>query len=497
MKNQMTETIPGLKKYKRTTDGRLRLPGLGLRVSERKLLLIVGDLFVLNVALFFYLIARSNFNRTIDQLWDRLPWFIVFSLLWWIVSLFIGTYNLARAADVVRSVLVAGGSAFLVSGVYLLIPFITPTLPDRRTFVFLLPLLCALGVSLWRIAYAKIFVQPIFRRNLMMVGAGWSGRTLAQAVMEAGDEANSDGYGTVYNVLGFVDDDPEKQETLVAGHPVLGSSADLVNLVETFQPDELVVSITDSQMIRPELFQAILDCREKGIVISPMAALYENLTGRVPVEHAGRDLQVVIPMTFPASHRAYLMWRRFFDVIVAVPGCLLLVMIAPIVWVANRLYSPGDLFYHQQRVGMGGKPFDVIKFRSMVMDAEKNTGAVWAAENDSRVTPVGRFLRRTRLDEIPQFLNILRGEMSLIGPRPERPSIVTTLAEEIPFYRVRHAVKPGLTGWAQVKYRYGASVNDAFIKLQYDLYYIKYQGIYIDIQIFLKTIQVVLGMKGR
>lgn len=497
MKNQITETIPVVRQKRQVRNGRMRLPGLGLRVSERKLLLIAGDLFILNFAFLIYIMARDDFAQTMDKLWDRLPWFVVFSLLWLLMSAFVGTYNLARAADVVQSVLIAGGSAFLVSGVYLLIPIITPSLPERRTFVFLLPILCALGVGLWRIIYAKVFVQPIFRRNLLVVGAGWAGRTLVQAVTEASDEANSEGYGTVYNLLGFVDDDPEKQDKTIAGYPVLGDSARLVDLVEVLEPDELVISITHSQMIHPGLFQAILDCREKGTTISPMAVLYENLTGRVPVEHAGRELQVVIPMTFSAGHRIYMIWRRIFDVLIAIPGCLFLAVLLPLVWLGNIFTNSGDLFYRQKRIGMGGRPFTVIKFRSMVMHAEKETGVVWAAENDSRVTPVGRILRRTRLDEVPQFWNIIKGEMSLIGPRPERPSIVAKLAEDIPFYRVRHAVKPGLTGWAQVKYRYGASVNDALIKLQYDLYYIKYQGIYLDIQIILKTIQVVLGLKGR
>jgi lipopolysaccharide/colanic/teichoic acid biosynthesis glycosyltransferase len=148
-------------------------------------------------------------------------------------------------------------------------------------------------------------------------------------------------------------------------------------------------------------------------------------------------------------------------------------------------------------VGQGGRVFGVVKFRSMVVNAEEHTGVVWATENDGRVTPVGRLLRKTRLDESPQFWNVVKGDMGLIGPRPERPEFITQLAQQIPFYRVRHAVKPGITGWAQVKYRYGASVHDALVKLQYDLYYIKHQGFYLDLLILLKTVQVVLGLKGR
>jgi len=163
---------------------------------------------------------------------------------------------------------------------------------------------------------------------------------------------------------------------------------------------------------------------------------------------------------------------------------------------ANRFTAPGPLLYHQVRVGKGGQTILVTKFRSMVVDAEEHTGAVWATQHDPRVTPVGRFLRKTRLDEVPQFWNILKGDMSLIGPRPERPHFVDQLVQQIPFYRVRHAVKPGLTGWAQVLFPYGASVDDTLSKLEYDLYYIKNQSILLDISILLKTIPIVLGFKG-
>ena len=167
------------------------------------------------------------------------------------------------------------------------------------------------------------------------------------------------------------------------------------------------------------------------------------------------------------------------------------------VWCANRLFSPGPLFYKQERVGMSGQVFVIYKLRSMVVDAEKGTGAVWADKNDSRITAVGRFIRLSRLDELPQFWNILKGDMSLVGPRPERAHFVARLNSEIPFYRVRHAVRPGLTGWAQVKYRYASSIEDSLAKLQLDLYYIKHQGLLLDAEILFQTIMVVLGLKGR
>jgi lipopolysaccharide/colanic/teichoic acid biosynthesis glycosyltransferase len=153
--------------------------------------------------------------------------------------------------------------------------------------------------------------------------------------------------------------------------------------------------------------------------------------------------------------------------------------------------------YRQVRVGRGGKPFQVYKFRSMITMAEKDCGAVWAQENDDRITPVGKVLRRTRLDELPQFVNVLKGDMSLVGPRPERPEFVQQLVEEVPFYQARHAVRPGITGWAQVRYRYGSCVDDARIKLEYDLYYIRQQSIYLEAAILLQTIPVMLGLGGR
>jgi exopolysaccharide biosynthesis polyprenyl glycosylphosphotransferase len=191
------------------------------------------------------------------------------------------------------------------------------------------------------------------------------------------------------------------------------------------------------------------------------------------------------------------MMARIFDLVITLLSLPLLIILMPLIWLANHLTDPGDLFYQQERVGKRGQPFQIYKFRTMVIDAEKETGAVWASEKDSRITPIGRFLRQTRLDELPQLWNVLKGEMSLIGPRPERPHFVSQLSQQIPFYRARHAVKPGLTGWAQVKYRYGASAEDALMKLQYDLYYIKHQGAYLDLLILLKTVQVMLGRRGR
>jgi exopolysaccharide biosynthesis polyprenyl glycosylphosphotransferase len=475
----------------------LRKAQPALRFSERKLLLAGGDLFVLCAALSLMMLLRGGGEVTLYELWAAVPRFAVLCGLWVVVALLFDAYDLARAASALHSLWAAGGAALATVVVYVLIPYISTPLPARRLELFLFAVVAVGGVAVWRVAYARVFVQPTFHLTALVVGAGWAGHVLAQAIAERGEGGGNPYRGTGYRILGFVDDDPAKQSIEVHGVRVLGTRADLPRLAGLLRPDELIVAITDAGGMHDELFEAILDCWEAGIPVTTMSDLYERITGRVPVEHAGRNLHVVLPVSQPAAQRLYVAAWRGGEFVLALAGCAAMLCLAPAVWLANVLTCQGPLFYRQERVGKGGRPFQVIKFRSMVPDAEGACGAVWSRKGDDRITPVGRFLRKTRLDEVPQFWNVLRGEMSLIGPRPERPAFVEKLAQEIPFYRVRHAVKPGITGWAQVKYPYGASVADALVKLQYDLYYVKHQGPYLDLSILIKSVQVVLGMRGR
>jgi exopolysaccharide biosynthesis polyprenyl glycosylphosphotransferase len=257
-----------------------------------------------------------------------------------------------------------------------------------------------------------------------------------------------------------------------------------------------VIAISHPSQIHPDLFQVLLACREQGIAIQTMTSLYEQLTGKVSVEHAGRDLSVVVPQSSSATHHAFSVIKRVLDLVCSLFGLAILLLVLPFVAIANVIWSPGPLFYRQVRVGQGGRHFALYKLRSMIPAAEAESGAVWASRDDDRVTLVGKFLRRSRLDELPQFWNVLKGDMSLVGPRPERPEFLEQLAEQVPFYQARHAVRPGITGWAQVRYRYGNSVDDAHIKLEYDLYYIKRQSAYLELAILLQTVPVMLGLQG-
>lgn len=476
-------------------EGRIRLPGLRLRVSERKALLFGVDLCLVNVALISsWLLGARLFAPTVSGMW-LLRWNISLSLLWLFLALFFDTYNLARAATAfygVRGVT----AAFLVTAlIYTFIPVVTPPLLSRGLIFFFVGL-GMLSLGAWRFAYARLFVQPWFTQRALVVGAGWAGRTLAEALSTHVGEANP--YrGTGYTLVGFVDDDPLRREQQLVGVPVLGGHEDLVSLAQQLEVNEIILAITHRHAISEGLFDALLRCRELGYRVTTMSVLYERLLNRVPVEHIGRDLQMIVPMEDSAAERFYRLFKRASDLLIAGVSLIPLALAIPVVATVNAFTSPGPLFYRQRRVGYGGRIFEMIKFRSMVPDAEQRTGAVWACKNDTRITPVGRLLRHTRLDELPQVINVLKGEMSIIGPRPERPEFVEQLARELPFYRARHAVRPGITGWAQVQYDYGDCVEDAKVKLEYDLYYVKHMSVWLDLRILLQTIPVMLQLRGQ
>jgi exopolysaccharide biosynthesis polyprenyl glycosylphosphotransferase len=478
---------------------RVRLPSIGLRSSERRLLLLVVDLAVMVGALVLAIRSGADWLDPPGAIFALWRWWATLAVLWWLMANLLECYDLARAASAPHSILSAGIAAALTVAIYQWIPLITPPLASRR-LVLIFGLLAIGGIVIWRGAYAVLFVQPNFYRRALVLGAGSSGQALLAALAESSSVAAANPLrGTGYRIVGFVDDDAAKQAAgQVAGVPVLGAGPDLPRLAREMAVDEVVLAITHRHTIKEDSFEAVLTCREAGLHVTTMPALYERLLGRVPVDHVGRNLQAVLPVDERGpAERLYWMAKRLADILLSAVGLVLLALLTPWVALVNAIFCRGPLFYRQVRVGRSGRNFTVLKFRTMRPDAEQNTGAVWAQAGDARVTPVGRWLRKTRLDEVPQLLNVLRGEMSLIGPRPERPEFVDDLAQQIPFYRARHAAKPGLTGWAQVRYGYGNSVDDARTKLEYDLYYVRHASFYLDALIVLKTIGVVLRLQGK
>ncbi|MFN2188765.1 MAG: sugar transferase [Candidatus Promineifilaceae bacterium] len=476
---------------------RIGLPSLGLRISERKLLLVSFDILFISLSLIISLLLRTDLIRGVPDIWLNLKWFVTLALLWGVIATLLGLYDLARAADPVLGAITSAGAAGLTSLIYLTIPWLTPPIQNRsQGFIFVV--ISIVSVGLWRLLYAYLFVQPAFQQRAVVVGAGQSGQALAQAVVGSHRPGrNGRSHGTGHEIVAFVDDDPSKSGSTLLGIPVLGTSGRLLELVRELEIDEVIVAITDTEAIDAELFEAVLDCREAGIPVVTMTAAYERLTGRVAFDHASRNVAVATGQEESSYLRFYGLAKRLVDIVLSIIGIAVLLLLSPIVFVLNLFSSPGPIFFRQTRVGRGGREINIIKFRSMIPEAENASGAVWAAIDDDRITFTGRLLRRSHLDELPQVVNILSGDMSFVGPRPERPEFVEELSHSIPFYRARHSVRPGITGWAQIHQDYGDSVEGAHEKLEYDLYYIKNAGPVLDTLIMLRTLTKVLTLRGR
>ncbi len=469
---------------------RLALPSVrgwySLRLSERKVLLYALDLLAIAAALLVTLGLRLGLPLSWETVSAHTAWFGLLIGEWSVGAPLMGMYDLRTASRVSTGAATAAAAALVAAVAYLVTPVITPPLLYSRLTAATFVVLMVGAVTLGRTAYARLLEQPTIRHRLLIVGAGWAGRALVEALRtHAGSE---------YEVAGFVDDDPSRLGSAVGDVPVMGTSADLGRLVYEYRVSEVIVAVIRHETLEAPLLQAILDCHEGGTQVTLMQTVYERLTGRVPVEHAGKSLHVVLP-TDRDSNRVYLVLKRGTDILFGLAGTLVALAVLPVVALAVRLEGRGPIFYRQARVGQGGRLFTLVKFRTMVEDAEA-AGPMWAQEADERVTRVGRWLRRLHIDELPQAMNIVRGEMSMTGPRPERPEFVKKLEAGIPFYRARHAMRPGLTGWAQVNYRYGRSAEDAMIKLQYDLYYVKHCSVFLDALILVKTIGLVLTGRG-
>ncbi len=491
------DAVPGGRKA--TWAERRWLPALRLGSAERRLALAIVDYLFLASALIISVTLRTELLPTPTAIGGYGKWFVTLAFVWFLVATIFDAYNLARAASTTFGLYAAAASAGVTSLIYLAIPWLTPALENRaQGFIFVL--LATVGVSGWRFIYARLFAHPAFKRRALIVGAGRHGVALAEALQKEWASTTANPFrGTGYILLGFVDprgaDAGQKQ--LPAGLPILGDYDDLTRLTRTLGADEIIVAPEEMITSGGKLYESLLDCRELGIPVTNLTTLYERLTGRVAVEFASRDVESVSGQGDGALLRSNALLKRMIDLVVAISGLWVVLLVTAIVAVANAWTSPGPLFFYQQRVGQGGRPFKIMKFRTMVPDAERLTGAVWAGREDSRVTPVGLWLRRTHLDELPQLFNILRGEMSIVGPRPERPEFVGYLARSIPYYRARHSVRPGLTGWAQIHQSYGDTVALAQEKLEYDLFYVKRASLLLDTLIMLRTVAMVLGLRGR
>jgi sugar transferase (PEP-CTERM system associated) len=397
-----------------------------------------------------------------------------------------GLYDLRIVAN--RQVLVErllqalGAASLTLATLYLWLPAL---IIGNGVFVIAVGFMIALVIG-WRLTFEWVNRRVGPRERIVLVGTNPACVALARELYERKELG--------VEIVGFIDIDPERVGTPILNPGVIGTIADIPAIVRDRSVDRVVVSLSDA---RGRLhMDRLLEMKVKhGVSFDHLASVYEEYTGKIAVENL-RPSWLVFSSGFRRTRLTRAV-KRTFDVVVAASMFVIALPVMVLVALAVKATSPGPVLYRQHRVGEGGRVFVIYKFRSMRADAEADTGAVWARPDDPRVTPIGRFLRRSRLDELPQLWNVLRGDMSFVGPRPERPEFVAQLTGQIPFYGVRHFVRPGLTGWAQVRYAYGASVEDALEKLQYDLFYIKHLSLALDLYILFETVKIVLLQRGH
>lgn len=382
----------------------------------------------------------------------------------------------------VRLLQALGVASLILGLVYYLVP---DWVIGRGVFLIAAGLIVTFVIG-WRVAFEWLTGHVGPRERLLLVGTSAAAVALARELHDLREELGVD-------IVGFIDPDQAKVGESLLNPGVIGTVADIPEIVRDRRVDRVVVSLADARGRLP--MDTLLEMKlSQGVTFDHLASVYEEYTGKIAVENL-RPSWLIFSSGFRTS-RVTLTAKRAGDAVFAALGLVIAAPVMLLVAAAIKLTSPGPALYHQVRVGLQGRHFTIHKFRSMRTDAEAGTGAVWAQQNDDRITPVGRIIRKTRLDELPQLWNVLRGDMSFVGPRPERPEFVSSLSEQIPFYGQRHVVKPGVTGWAQVCYTYGASVEDALEKLQYDLFYIKHLSLALDLFVIFKTIQTVVLRRG-
>lgn len=449
-------------------------------ISERKILLRVFDVFLVLLAfsaldLFF---AFDYFRITLANFY----WTIVLALYLNIIGTIFEMYHLPTASNrfqITRSVLLTVSVTTLL---YLLTPIFTPILPSNRLQILLFYFTMLFTLLAWRYFYIAYLASNRFIKRVIFVG---NSDNVKKAVLEI------TAIDKHYKVKGCI-----LTNTTSTSDIDIFSIDDLERIVKEKSISEIVLVQDVNYVLDVKTYNKLFDLLEKGVIIRKYEEVFEQTTNSLPLHLSSDQLQKFFPFSRSNQNKFYQFYSRTFDIVFSVLGIGVFVILLPVVFVLNLISNKGPLFYKQERVGKNGKLFEIIKFRTMIPNAEQN-GAVYATQKDKRITPFGKLLRNSRIYEIPQFINVLKGQMALIGPRPERPVFVKQIAEKNPIYQTRHVIKPGLTGWAQVNASYGENLDDSLIKLRYDLYYIKHRSLFLDVNIIIKTLSTILFFRGQ
>jgi len=461
-------------------------------MNLRWVLLIIVDVLMALAAPFAATVMRFGYQEAASSLAESSTYLteIVFVLEILFASHLMDTYdfdrNTRKREIIINTLLGTATSFFLLSITYYMYPGI---MLGRGILLVSIAIFAVLQYCWHVVFYLAGHHARRFSRRVLVLGTG----SLASQVGEFCSSGNSNftlaGYA-LCNCNGAMEND---RENIAIPHDlIVGSADDLLAATHQAQANIIVVALSERRGVFP--LRDVLRCKLNGIEIMDAPSFYELVYGKLMLEHITPSW-IIFSSGFRRSIY-FNMFKRYVDIVLSLAGLTLTLPFFPIIALAIKLDSPGPVFFKQIRVGNKEKMFNLYKFRSMRQDAEEKSGAIWAAKNDPRVTRLGSFIRKSRIDEIPQLYNVLKGDMSFVGPRPERPEFVEKLKQVIPYYSKRHFIKPGVTGWAQVRYPYGASVEDAIEKLRYDLFYIKNLSPFLDTLIFFETIKVVLFGRG-
>ncbi len=459
-----------------------RKQNIHFEISERKVLLRIFDVvWVLFTLYLVGIFSRFEYFSINSNFWS---WGFVLALYLTVFSSVFELYDLQKASKfdtVLKNVILTTSVTVLF---FLLTPFFTPVLPENRLQIIYFYFAIVISLLLWRFSYIVLVSSPRFYKRVLLINNSYDVDVIAQQLKQSDPH---------YHIVGYMNSGGSSGEVGAFSGLRRFSNKNLQAVIKENAITEILIS---GDHTPSSINEELLELLKKGFPVKDYYEVYEEKTNRIPVQHIEKDFYKFFYFSRINDNKFYLFLHRCFDVIVSVLGMAFGAFLIPFILVGNFFGNKGTLFYRQERVGKNGNNFNILKFRTMGYDAELN-GAQWAEKNDVRVTRFGKFLRRTRLDEFPQFYNIFKGEMSLIGPRPERPVFVEELTGIIPFYDTRHSIKPGLTGWAQVMAEYGNSHGDSLEKLQYDLYYIKHRNIFLDINILVKTLSTIIFFRGQ
>ncbi len=460
-----------------------------LKNSEQRFILILGDILAGVIALFLALYIWAEFDLldfTAAFFRDRVDtWFYFLPLIW--VVLLIDTYDLGKAGkfkSTLKGVIIA---LIVAAAAYLVVYFLVPPMSLPRVGVASFIIFAAILTLIWRLIFIRMFKAASQQRRVLIVGAGKAGTELIREIEKTDPKP--------FNLIGLIDDDPLKLNTKVLGVPVLGDHKMLEPITEQMGVSDFILAITHE--MNPGMLHTILDAQEAGIGLTTMQDAYEAITGRVPIDLLQPDWVVRAFLDRKPNSGFYRIFKRLLDLFLAMIGLVGLLIVFPFIALGLVIEGNVPIIFKQERLGRGGVPYIIYKFPTMRKHSEDENNALVTAEKDPRITKFGRLLRKTHLDELPQIINVLKGEMSFVGPRPERSELVQVFQNGVPFYRTRLLVKPGITGWAQIHQGYAETVEETAIKLEYDLYYISHASLWMDITILLRTFGSVLGLKGR